>query len=600
MSSVTKLYNKKIPKNNSYKKDIISIQKLEDINFTESEKQNDNSSYILPPLNLSLKKKAYLEPTSVLTKFIHKKTTELIKQTDKNVYKLKKNPNNYYSYSNILSDSKKKQYIKDKIINNKSQQLNNSVKKISQKLLITDKNIINDNNNINVINNNNTIINQYNINNNKSIQLSQSNKSEYSFNNNISNQTNNSNINNKKEIFINEKELNDLSPIKSLPTSNKISNISTPTNEFNPSDNYIRENKLLSPKFRRICKYLPNINNSFLKTNNNNKLNFSSGYTYEIFNSDISSQSKIFKEQLILIEDDINQYKICTNKNNFFEVFKSMPLKTKIKYNQSIEEIIGILIILPKILLGNYYNLIYGIKEINIPQKENFKKSYIFDEKQNLIKNNNLLKELYNYLQKCFEFYLITSSKDNSYDLALNQKDYFKVLSYYEKIRDNLFYVINSFYNAEQNLNKDIKVINKIMNNYKRMNLIKDEDILEENKNLFDKKPEKKEIKTKVIERIREQFFFKKNKDLQKKMRINSSLGIDDKPIKSFNYLGEEIKKKRNQYKCIFDLKLFDKLINYFDKDTRIQIMSNKLTNEKKNNKIKKFKSKYNVVKINQ
>ena len=57
MSSITKLSNKRLPTNDSYKKEINSIQKLEDIKYTESEKQNNTSSYILPPLNLNIKKR---------------------------------------------------------------------------------------------------------------------------------------------------------------------------------------------------------------------------------------------------------------------------------------------------------------------------------------------------------------------------------------------------------------------------------------------------------------------------------------------------------------------------------------------------------------
>lgn len=592
MSSINELKknNKLHKKGKSFSKDKSSqnIEKLIETKITESDRQKKNTSFILPPLNLSFKKKAFLEPTSILTKFIQKKTSDLIKQTNKNLHKSKIFN---FSSSNIISSSKKIKSNKDKIIkNNNSQELNSKVTLPSKNLFITEKTTINNNDDQNYININ------------ENLQIIQSDKQDdfINNNNNIDNQVTQNNINKKEESFINEKELKELIPTKSFPSSKKISNPLTSNNEPNSSDiniNFQNENKIFSSKFRRLCKYLPNIKNkSMSKSYTNKKLNISGvGLTY-IYDSDVKFQSKIFNEQINLIEDNFNQYKQCINKNNFLDVFKSMPLNTKIKYNKSLEEIFGILLLLPKLILGNYYNLMYDLKEINFPKKENFQSSYVFDEEENLIKNINLLNEVHNFLKKSFEFYLILVSKPSSYDLPLNQRNYFKVLSYFEKVRNNIFYIINSFYNAEKNLNEDILVINKIINN-KNISLINDEDLLEDSyyNDLNIKKTKKKEIKSKVIDRMKEQILFKRSKEMERKIRINSALGLDNKDNKSFNYLGKEIKNKKNQFKSIFDSKLVDKLLYYFDKETRIKIISNKINNDEKNSQIKKYK----VIKIN-
>ena len=437
MSSINELKknNKLHKKGKSFSKDKSSqnIEKLIETKITESDRQKKNTSFILPPLNLSFKKKAFLEPTSILTKFIQKKTSDLIKQTNKNLHKSKIFN---FSSSNIISSSKKIKSNKDKIIkNNNSQELNSKVTLPSKNLFITEKTTINNNDDQNYININ------------ENLQIIQSDKKDDFIinNNNIDNQVTQNNINKKEESFINEKELKELIPTKSFPSSKKISNPLTSNNEPNSSDiniNFQNENKIFSSKFRRLCKYLPNIKNkSMSKSYTNKKLNISGvGLTY-IYDSDVKFQSKIFNEQINLIEDNFNQYKQCINKNNFLDVFKSMPLNTKIKYNKSLEEIFGILLLLPKLILGNYYNLMYDLKEINFPKKENFQSSYVFDEEENLIKNINLLNEVHNFLKKSFEFYLILVSKPSSYDLPLNQRNYFKVLSYFEKVRNNIFYI---------------------------------------------------------------------------------------------------------------------------------------------------------------
>ena len=174
---------------------------------------------------------------------------------------------------------------------------------------------------------------------------------------------------------------------------------------------------------------------------------------------------------------------------------------------------------------------------------------------------------------------------------------------YFEKIRNNLFYVTNSYYNAEKNYKEDLNTIKKINNN-KNINEYKEDkvdndgegDVFDEDGNFCkNKKFDKKLFESKIIERMKEEIFFKKNKDLEKKQRINSALEIDVKENKKFNYLGKERKIKKNEHKSIFESKLVDKLLDYCDEKTRLQIISNKIVNEESKGKFKKFR----VYKIN-
>ena len=572
MSSVKDLNNKSDKKEIISTKDISSqnIIKSNDSKISEPEQEKNNSSLILPPLNTSFRKKALQEPTSILTKFIQQQTSALIKQTNKDtiLFRTKSKPLKYIFSSD--EGSKNIKIIKDKMINNNYPNI--KLESIPQSVLITEKNILSNNNNTN--NNNISIIN----------------KSK------------------EKESFIKEKEMNEIIPTKSFPSSNKLSNPLTTNNEIIPSDENINENNLFYNKFRRLCNFFPDINKSSKKYGLKKKLNHSVENLHCIYYSDVNFQSKIFGEQINLIEESITQYKICVNKNNYLEVFKSLSLSLKINYNKTLEKTCGLLLSLPKMILGDYEYLMHGIKEISFPKDVEFQSSYIFDEVENVIKNNKKLSDIFKFLKQTYEFYLILSKKIDSEDLALNHNDYINILSYFAKIRDNLFYVINSFHNAEKNYVEDLSTIKKICDR-RRFNIRKDkeDDILEEgvdNNSSYDrnkkgenkKKEEKEKVVSKFAERMKKQFFFKRNEEAQKLNRINSALGLDDKDSKIYNYLGKEINKKnKKKYKSIFENKLFDKLLNYYDDNTRIQIISNKINEEEKKYKKKKFK----VIKIN-
>ena len=403
--------------------------------------------------------------------------------------------------------------------------------------------------------------------------------------NNISNIYNRKNINNKEESFINDKELRDIISPKSFPSSIVVSPLTT-NDEFNLSEvnsEFKTENnnkkKINSSKFKRICRYFP-LNKSLPNSGLRRKVKSLVAY-HHIYYPDTEQQSQIFKEQMNLIKEDINQYLLCKNRDNFFEIFKSMSLDTKIKYNQTLEQTIGILLNIPHMVLGDFYKYLNGVKEIKIPKKENFGKEYIYDEIKKVTHNHKLLSEVDEFIHKSFEFYLFLKSKIDSDDLALNEKEYFNALSQYEKVRDNICYVTNSYNNAEKNYKADLSIINKIT----RMNRIianksksnskereKDDSININNKSY-------KKIEPKAVENMQRNLFFKGNKERERILRIDSAVAFD-KNRKIYDYLGNERKIKRNEFKPLFNMKLVKNLMNYYDEDTRVQIINNKIKNE--------------------
>ena len=403
--------------------------------------------------------------------------------------------------------------------------------------------------------------------------------------NNISNIYNKNSNNNKEESFINDKDLRDIISPKSFPSSMVVSPLET-NDELNSSEvnsEFKTENnnnqKINSSKFKRVCRYFP-LNKSVPNSGLRRKIKSLVAY-HHVYYPDTDQQSQIFKEQMNLIEEDINQYLLCKNRNNFFEIFKSMPLDTKIKYNQTLEQTVGILLTIPHIILGDFYKFLNGVKEIKIPKKENFEKVYIYDEIKKVTHNHLLLSEVNEFIHKTFEFYLFLISKIESDDLALDQKNYFNALSQYEKVRDNICYVTNSYNNAEKNYKADLTIINKIT----RMNRIitnksksnskereKDDSINSNNKSY-------KKIESKAIENMQRNLFFKGNKERQRILRIDSAVAYD-KNKKIYDYLGNERKPKKIEYKSLFNKKLVNKLMNYYDEETRVQIINNKINNE--------------------
>lgn len=572
-----------IKKDNSSTRNSNNTMKLLKSKLTEHNISKENSKFILPPIKNSFKQKELQKPTSILTKFIHKQATSLIKEANDESLKPNLKYLHLYPYSCILPGQKKPKLTKCKTIddnldlislNNKDKDKNGfhmkqNIPSKFKKVLLTESN--NNNNNNNKINKKKLL--KFNLNNNDDNI------------NNISNIYNRKNINNKEESFINDKELRDIISPKSFPSSIVVSPLTT-NDEFNLSEvnsEFKTENnnkkKINSSKFKRICRYFP-LNKSLPNSGLRRKVKSLVAY-HHIYYPDTEQQSQIFKEQMNLIKEDINQYLLCKNRDNFFEIFKSMSLDTKIKYNQTLEQTIGILLNIPYMVLGDFYKFLNGVKEIKIPKKENFGKEYIYDEIKKVTHNHKLLSEVDEFIHKSFEFYLFLKSKIDSDDLALNEKEYFNALSQYEKVRDNICYVTNSYNNAEKNYKADLSIINKIT----RMNRIianksksnskereKDDSININNKSY-------KKIEPKAVENMQRNLFFKGNKERERILRIDSAVAFD-KNRKIYDYLGNERKIKRNEFKPLFNMKLVKNLMNYYDEDTRVQIINNKIKNE--------------------
>ena len=240
--------------------------------------------------------------------------------------------------------------------------------------------------------------------------------------------------------------------------------------------------------------------------------------------NDVDYQSSSFRDQSKLLEDNISYYKMnITTKPNYIESFCSLSLISKIEYNKALEETIGILLLLPQLILLDFYKFIQKFENISVPSKEKFEDKYIFDEIENLLYNNNLLSEVLEFFQNCFEVYLLLINEVD--DMSLKPKNFSNIMTAFEKARYNICYCTNSSENALTNYNKDIRSINKFNKNLGIVN-----STLE--KNVYDK--------------MMNQFYFKKNAERQRKLRIEACLNYKkDEEENELIFTGRSDKSKK-------------------------------------------------------
>ena len=517
-------------------------------NFQLSFSSDSQKAYFLPPLKNALYKKSLNQQSSVLSKYIEDFVSNFI------------NTAKTFKKFNSKSNSK----IRPKRNIYKSRDKKTTIHKVQ-----------------NEINNNASIANDMHKENNKILCLSDRN--ELSNNN-----TRNLNAFSRKLLYITEikNKKKELSPQSSfseskLSISKKIMNNNEATiNLIIPKGNetYIpkpidikqelslADLRKLEKYFRRKKSYQPNILTDWKEKAGIDIKNSRRHYISEVEN-DVEYQSKVLNDQVKLLEGNIKHFNkyIVTNKD-FQDAFRCLSLKSKINFNKALEETIGIIYLLPQLILSDFYEVIKKFRNIIIPDNEKFIEKYVFDENENLIYNCNLLTEVSDFFNSCFEVYLILINEVE--EMNLNFENFTNILSAFEKARYNMIYIVNSATNTINIYNRDMNFIDKISN---KMGI------------------KKREIQNRLItNKIMNQFMFKKNPERQKKIMINSCLSennrdddkkLDNNFIKVFNKKG-----KTPKYKSLVNSKIIKNLLKKCDKETKniinTEIINNQMNEE--------------------
>ena len=305
---------------------------------------------------------------------------------------------------------------------------------------------------------------------------------------------------------------------------------------------------LLNSTFHRIRTYQPKLSNTW---------KFNSGVAVDknrtkfkdlIANNEY--QSKVFNDQYKLMVESYLYYKMkLLSNSDFIESFKALNLKTQIEFNKSLEEICGLLILLPRLLLSEFYKYTDYIKA---PSKSNFVDKYIFDELNCLFQNNKLLSQTMEYFQSCFEMYLILGKEVEG--MFLPFKDYEYTLSSFEKIRFNLSLICNMAENSLINYTKEIGIIYNLNRFESKQNKINN--VIYTNK-------------------LKNYNSMSKNKDRQRKLRINECL-TNHEDIK----LTKNTYKDRKKFKSILNSKFITNFLEHCRKDVRYNIVTERLNTE--------------------
>ena len=547
---------------------ILSKDSKNDLSFFQNSR-DEGPFYLLPMIDKNVTNTAYQKPTSILTRYIKYHADNLIRTTEENLkkpaalgkiekelmFKNKiKKKKHFNNITQIRSKTLPNEVINKDIEQSKEKGENNEIKKINRFYLTTL-----DHREISPESNKNTKRN-----------ISIINQNEY-----LNKNSTDSNINWNKG-FNPREELNSLI---NMGTKKKFDSSVSLDRELNKD-----KCKFLNNTFHRLRTYQPKIDVNW-KITNGLTANVGAMMPRSQMEGDIEYQIKTLNDQYKLLIDNIKYYKMSViTKENFLESFKCLSLKNKINYNKSLEEACGLLLLLPQLILLEFYKYIEKYEKLNRPDKKKFKDKYIFDEISCLNYNNNLLTEVSDYFANCFEVYLtLVKEVDN---MSLKPKHFKNALSAFEKARFDISYACNIAQIAMNDYNKDLNIINKL--------------------NKYDLIKKQKKENTILTYNLRNNTNLKKNTDRQRRLRIEACLNYkeDEYNNKNNDFMftkHNSVTNKRN-FKSIIDSDLMTKILKHCKKDVKYKIMTQRINNEldeSYSGEEDKSKKTNNIIKLN-
>ena len=401
-----------------------------------------------------------------------------------------------------------------------------------------------------------------------------------------------------------------------------LSSISTKTKENN---NNI-ENKILRTRYsaqlfkinknyrrkRNLRLYIDE--KKFLDKDWNSKIGIvKSNIEYNpLISNDVKFQSGLIKDELCLLLDDIQYFRItfCAN-NDLFSSFKNMHIQKQIKTNKLLEESCALLHYIPKIILKEYYSYTDKFISVEDPSAEMFAKKIVYNEFETFQENLKYIYKISNFIKCCGEVYFLLIIQVEN-EMAISSQNFLILHKILKRVRFFVINLTNICKNILMNycfdkyviINKFKKVVKQnkayikrimtesqipkvvpnqikikkkprirlILNDQLKKNKgtdISNRYIVESEKDAEDKK--NKEKMKNITKKFGEN---KKNILLDKMSRISKALELNIYNI-------EEIKKERTTEKnnkikpmaCI-NSNLMSKMLNYIDKDMREKIIS--------------------------
>ena len=394
--------------------------------------------------------------------------------------------------------------------------------------------------------------------------------------------------------------------------------------EFKENNNI--ENKILRTKYssqlikinknykrrRNLRQYIDE--KKFMDKDWNSKIGIAkSNIEYNPFiSNDVKFQSGLIKDELCLLLDDIQYFRITlSSKNDLFSSFRNMTIQKQVQTNKLLEESCALLHYIPKIILKEYYFSTDKFISIEDPSREMFAKKVVYNEFETFQDNLKYIYKISNYIKCCGEVYFQLIIQVEG-EMAISSQNFIILHKILKRVRFLIINLTNICKNILINycfdkyviINKFKKVIkqnkayikrimtetqepkvipknfkikkkprikitsNDISKKGKRRETDINKYIPEQEKNLEEYKNKEK------MKNITKTFGDKKNVLLDKMSRISKALELNI-------YNKEEIKKERVLEKnenikpmaCI-NSRLMAKMLHYIDKDVREKIIS--------------------------
>ena len=122
--------------------------------------------------------------------------------------------------------------------------------------------------------------------------------------------------------------------------------------------------------------------------------------------NDVKFQSGLIKDELCLLLDDIQYFRITlSSKNDLFSSFKNMTIQKQVQTNKLLEESCALLHYIPKIILKEYYFSTDKFISIEDPSREMFAKKVVYNESETFQDNLKYIYKISNYIKCCGEVY---------------------------------------------------------------------------------------------------------------------------------------------------------------------------------------------------
>ena len=394
--------------------------------------------------------------------------------------------------------------------------------------------------------------------------------------------------------------------------------------EFKENNNI--ENKILRTKYssqlikinknykrrRNLRQYIDE--KKFMDKDWNSKIGIAkSNIEYNPFiSNDVKFQSGLIKDELCLLLDDIQYFRITlSSKNDLFSSFRNMTIQKQVQTNKLLEESCALLHYIPKIILKEYYFSTDKFISIEDPSREMFAKKVVYNEFETFQDNLKYIYKISNYIKCCGEVYFQLIIQVEG-EMAISSQNFIILHKILKRVRFLIINLTNICKNILINycfdkyviINKFKKVIKQNKAYIKRIMTETQEPKVIQKKFKIKKKPRIKitsndiskkgkrretdinkyipeqeknleEYKNKEkMKNITKTFGDKKNVLIDKMSRISKALELNI-------YNKEEIKKERVLEKnenikpmaCI-NSRLMAKMLHYIDKDVREKIIS--------------------------